>query len=102
MGGSTNSILHLTAIAHEAGIGFSLSAVNEISERTPYICKLSPAGSYHIEDLDKAGGVPAIMNRCKTGWWRTPRLCLAGRLVKLRPRRRSLTQTSSGLPKCLF
>ncbi len=61
LGGSTNSVLHLTAIAHEAGIDFPLSWVNEISGRIPHICKLSPASSYHIEDLDLAGGIPAIM-----------------------------------------
>jgi dihydroxy-acid dehydratase len=66
MGGSTNSILHFTAIAHEAGIDFSLNKVNDISEHTPYICKLSPAGHYHIEDLDRAGGVPAIMKQIKS------------------------------------
>ena len=61
LGGSTNSVLHLTAIAHEAGIDFPLSLVNEISDSIPHICKLSPAGDYHIEDLDLAGGIPAIM-----------------------------------------
>jgi len=61
LGGSTNSVLHLTAIAHEAGIDFPLSLINEISDSIPYICKLSPAGDYHIEDLDLAGGIPAIM-----------------------------------------
>jgi dihydroxy-acid dehydratase len=66
LGGSTNSILHFTAIAHEAGIEFPLTAINEISERTPYICKLSPAGENHIEDLDRAGGVPAIMKQVKS------------------------------------
>jgi dihydroxy-acid dehydratase len=62
LGGSTNSVLHLTAIAYEAGIGIPLSWVNEISEQIPHICKLSPAGDYHIEDLDLAGGIPAIMH----------------------------------------
>ena len=61
LGGSTNSVLHLTAIAHEAGIDFPLSWLNEISEHIPHICKLSPASDYHIEDLDLAGGIPAIM-----------------------------------------
>jgi dihydroxy-acid dehydratase len=61
LGGSTNSVLHLTAIAHEAGISFPLSRINEISRDVPYICKLSPAGDYHIEDLDRAGGIPAVM-----------------------------------------
>ena len=61
LGGSTNSILHLTAIAHEAGIDFPLSWLNEISQRIPHICKLSPASDYHIEDLDLAGGISAVM-----------------------------------------
>jgi len=61
LGGSTNSVLHLAAIAHEAGIDFPLSLINEISDSVPHICKLSPASDYHIEDLDLAGGIPAIM-----------------------------------------
>jgi dihydroxy-acid dehydratase len=61
LGGSTNSVLHLTAIAHEAGIDFPLSLINEISDSIPHICRLSPASDYHIEDLDLAGGIPAIM-----------------------------------------
>jgi dihydroxy-acid dehydratase len=65
LGGSSNTILHFTAIAHEAGYEFPLQAVNEISEHTPYLCKLSPAGAHHIEDLDRAGGIPAIMSRIK-------------------------------------
>jgi dihydroxy-acid dehydratase len=65
LGGSTNSILHLMAIAHEAGVDFSLSSVNEISLKTPYLCKLSPAGDYRIEDFDRAGGVPALMKEVK-------------------------------------
>ena len=62
LGGSTNSVLHLTAIAHEAGIDFPLSLINEISDYVPHICKLSPASDYHIQDLDSAGGIPAIMH----------------------------------------
>jgi dihydroxy-acid dehydratase len=61
LGGSTNSVLHLSAIAHEAGIDFPLSLINEISDSVPHICKLSPASDYHIEDLDLAGGIPAVM-----------------------------------------
>ncbi len=61
LGGSTNSVLHLMAIAHEAGVDFPLSLVNEISDRTPYLCKLSPTSDYHIEDLDRAGGISAVM-----------------------------------------
>jgi dihydroxy-acid dehydratase len=66
LGGSSNSVLHFTAIAHEAGIEFPLSEINEISERTPYLCSLSPAGANHVEDLDRAGGIPAIMKQVKS------------------------------------
>ena len=65
LGGSTNSVLHLTAIAHEAGIDFPLTHVNEISTATPQLCYLRPAGPYHIEDLDRAGGIPAVMKELK-------------------------------------
>lgn len=61
LGGSTNSVLHLMAIAHEAGVDFPLAMVNEISQRTPHLSRLRPAGDYHIEDLDRAGGIPAVM-----------------------------------------
>ncbi len=61
LGGSTNSVLHLIAIAHEAGIDFPLSKINEISQHIPNICRLSPASSYRIEDLDLAGGISAVM-----------------------------------------
>ena len=61
LGGSTNSILHLMAIAHEAGVNFPLSMVNQISKRTPHLCKLSPAGDYRIEDLDRTGGIAGVM-----------------------------------------
>ncbi len=63
LGGSTNSILHLLAIAHEAEVDFSLEMVNQISERTPTLCKLRPAGDYHVEDLGNAGGIPAVMKQ---------------------------------------
>jgi dihydroxy-acid dehydratase len=65
LGGSTNSVLHLMAIAHEAGVDFPLSMVNDISAKTPCLCKLRPAGDYHIEDLDRAGGIPAVMKELK-------------------------------------
>ena len=66
LGGSTNSVLHLMAIANEAGIDFRLSTVNEISRRTPYLCSLRPIGPHHIEDLDQAGGIPAVMGELKS------------------------------------
>jgi dihydroxy-acid dehydratase len=61
MGGSSNSVLHLLAIASEAGIEFPLEKINEISRNTPHIAKLSPTGIHHIEDLDFAGGIQALM-----------------------------------------
>ena len=69
MGGSTNTILHALAIANEAGIGFDLRILNELSDRIPYICKVSPATkSVHMEDVNKAGGISAILNEIsKTG-----------------------------------
>jgi len=63
LGGSTNSVLHFEAIAHEAGIKFPLNMINEISDRVPHLCKLSPASQVHIEDLDMAGGIPAVMHQ---------------------------------------
>ncbi len=63
MGGSTNTVLHTLAIAREAGVDYSLERMNEISARTPYICKLAPSGHYHVSDLDRAGGVMAILKR---------------------------------------
>ena len=65
LGGSTNSVLHLMAIANEANVDFNLSMVNDISKNTPYLSSLRPAGPHHIEDLDKAGGIPAVMGELK-------------------------------------
>lgn len=61
IGGSTNTVLHLTAIAHEAGIELPAARFDEISRRTPYIAKLSPAGQHHMIDLNEAGGINAVM-----------------------------------------
>lgn len=61
LGGSTNTILHLPAIAYEAGITFDLNKINKISERTPNLCKISPAGKHYLIDIYNAGGVQAVM-----------------------------------------
>ncbi|OPY56882.1 MAG: Dihydroxy-acid dehydratase [Pelotomaculum sp. PtaU1.Bin035] len=61
LGCSTNTVLHLPAIAYEAGVEINLDYVNMISERTPNLCKLSPAGPFFMQDLDEAGGIPAVM-----------------------------------------
>ncbi len=65
LGGSTNSVLHLMALAYEAGVDFPLAMINDISEKTPCLCRLRPAGEYHIEDLDRAGGIAAVMKELK-------------------------------------
>lgn len=61
LGCSTNTVLHIPAMAHEAGLALPLELFNRLSEKTPHICSLSPAGKHHLEDLDRAGGVPAVM-----------------------------------------
>jgi dihydroxy-acid dehydratase len=63
MGGSTNTVLHTLAIAHEAGVGYSLDRINQLSDRVPYLSKVSPAGHHHVEDVDRAGGISAILKR---------------------------------------
>jgi dihydroxy-acid dehydratase len=65
LGGSSNSVLHVMAIASEAGVDFNLSMINEIGKRTPYLSKLRPVGPHHIEMLDRAGGIPAVMAELK-------------------------------------
>lgn len=62
MGGSTNTVLHTLAFAHEAGVDYPLERINAVADRVPYICKVSPSGPWHMEDVHRAGGVPAILN----------------------------------------
>ncbi|UOF88789.1 dihydroxy-acid dehydratase [Fodinisporobacter ferrooxydans] len=61
MGGSSNTVLHTLAIAHEAGIEYPLERIDAISRRVPHICKVSPASNWHMEDVDRAGGISAIL-----------------------------------------
>ncbi|MGA9821151.1 MAG: dihydroxy-acid dehydratase, partial [Desulfobaccales bacterium] len=61
LGCSTNTVLHVPAIAWEAGHDLSLDLFNDLSDRTPHLCSMSPAGPHHLEDLDRAGGIPAVM-----------------------------------------
>ena len=61
MGGSTNTILHLLAAAHEARVGFGLKEIDELSRQVPCLCKVAPSSSYHVEDVHRAGGIPAIL-----------------------------------------
>jgi dihydroxy-acid dehydratase len=61
MGGSTNTVLHLLAIAHEAGVDFTMDDIDNLSRKIPNLCKVSPSSSYHIEDVNRAGGIMAIL-----------------------------------------
>jgi dihydroxy-acid dehydratase len=61
MGGSTNTVLHTLAIAHEAGVDYPIERINTVADRVPHICKVSPASHWHMEDVHRAGGVPAIL-----------------------------------------
>ncbi len=82
LGCSTNSVLHLPAIANEAGIQINLDIINEISSRTPNLCKLAPAGKYHIQDLYAAGGVQAVMKELSSkGLLHTDLITATGRTV---------------------
>jgi dihydroxy-acid dehydratase len=62
LGCSTNTVLHLTALAHEVGLPLDLDLINQVSNKTPHLCSLSPGGAHHIEDLNAAGGLSALMN----------------------------------------
>lgn len=62
MGGSTNTVLHTLALAHEAGIEYPIERINEVANRVPHLSKLAPASDYHIEDVQNAGGVSAVLN----------------------------------------
>jgi len=61
MGGSTNTVLHLLAVAHAAGVEFTMRDIDRLSRRTPVLCKVAPSSSYHLEDVNRAGGVLGIM-----------------------------------------
>ncbi len=67
MGGSTNTILHLLAIAHEAGVDFSMADIDALSRKVPNLCKVSPSSHYHIEDVNRAGGIMAILGELERG-----------------------------------
>ncbi|MCP3892394.1 MAG: dihydroxy-acid dehydratase [Desulfobulbaceae bacterium] len=67
MGGSTNTVLHLLAIAKEAGVDFSMADIDSLSRKVPNLCKVSPSSSYHIEDVNRAGGIMAILGELDRG-----------------------------------
>lgn len=88
MGGSTNTVLHMLAIANEAEIDYDLSRINEIAERIPYLSKISPASDYSMQDVHRAGGVSAIINElCKMeGAIHNDRITISGKTLEERVR----------------
>jgi len=84
MGGSTNTVLHTLAIAHEAGIEYPIERINEVAKRVPHICKLAPASDYHIEDCHEAGGVSAILREIskKPGTLHLDRITVTGKTLR--------------------
>ena len=83
IGGSTNTVLHLTATAHEAGIELPAARFDEISRKTPYIAKLSPAGTHHMIDLNEAGGINAVMKELsKKGVIHTDAMTVVGTVAE--------------------
>lgn len=83
IGGSSNTVLHLTAIAHEAGIDLPLSLFDEISAKTPYITKLSPGGLHHLQDLNDAGGISAVIKElAKRGVIHTDAITITGTMAE--------------------
>ena len=67
MGGSTNTVLHVLAIAHEAGVEYNIERINELSRRTPNICKVAPSSNYHVEDCHNSGGIHTILGSINRG-----------------------------------
>ncbi len=67
MGGSSNTVLHTLALANEANVDYPLPRINAVADRVPHICKVSPAGKWHMEDVHRAGGIPAILNEVQRG-----------------------------------
>jgi len=80
MGGSSNTVLHTLALANEAGLDYPLSRINAVADKVPHICQVSPAGKWHMENIHRAGGIPAILNEVQrgTGMLHFDRLTVSG------------------------
>jgi dihydroxy-acid dehydratase len=83
MGGSSNTVLHTLALANEAGVDYPLERINTVADKVPHICKVSPAGKWHMEDVHRAGGIPAILNEIQwgTGMLHFDRLTVSGKTL---------------------
>jgi dihydroxy-acid dehydratase len=84
MGGSSNTVLHTLAIAIEGGLDYTIDRINAVAERVPHLCKVSPAGKWHMEDVHRAGGVPAILKEVQraTGRLHLDRMTVTGRPLR--------------------
>lgn len=83
MGGSSNTVLHTLALANEAGVEYPLSRINAVADKVPHICKVSPSGKWHMEDVHRAGGIPAILNEIQrgTGMLHLDRMTVSGKTL---------------------
>lgn len=83
MGGSSNTVLHTLALANEAGVDYPLDRINSVADKVPHICKVSPAGKWHMEDVHHAGGIPAILNEVQrgTGMLHLDRITVTGKTL---------------------
>ncbi|WP_062106924.1 dihydroxy-acid dehydratase [Bacillus niameyensis] len=82
MGGSTNTVLHTLAVAHEAGLEYDLSRINQVAERVPYLAKIAPASHYTMQDVHDAGGISAIIRElCEIGAIERDRITVTGKTV---------------------
>ena len=83
MGGSSNTVLHTLALANEAGVDYPLERINSVADKVPHICKVSPAGKWHMEDVHRAGGIPAILNEVQrgTGMLHLDRMTVTGKTL---------------------
>jgi dihydroxy-acid dehydratase len=84
MGGSTNTVLHTLALAHEAGIDYPIERINEVAERVPHLAKIAPASDWHIEDVHLAGGVSAVLHELlkKEGAIHGDRITVTGKTIR--------------------
>lgn len=67
MGGSTNTVLHILAVAHEAGVDFTMQDIDALSRKVPNLCKVAPSAAYHVEDVNRAGGILGILGELGPG-----------------------------------
>ncbi len=84
MGGSTNTVLHTLALAQEAGLDYDMSRIDAVSRRVPHLCKVSPASNWHMEDIDRAGGISAILKEMsrKEGVLHLDRITATGQTLR--------------------